>query len=58
VSRKRQGPILDHAWEEPSAFTAQNLIEEVRQARAIPAAAIPPICILDFDGDPTDWVIR
>jgi uridine phosphorylase len=54
----RQAPILDHAWEEASAFTAQNLIEEVRQARGIPEAPIPPVCILDFDGDLTDWVVR
>ena len=51
-------PILNHVLEEPSAFTAANLMESVRQSRKVPAGVIPPLCILEFDGDLTDWLVR
>lgn len=33
-------------------------MEDVRRATQIPAGAIPPLCVLDFDGDLTDWLVR
>jgi len=51
-------PILDHALDEPSAFTARNLMNNVRLSRQIPEGTVPPICILEFDGDITDWLVR
>ncbi len=51
-------PILDHAIEQPSAFTAKSLIEDVRRLRKIPSGDVPPVCILEFDGDLTDWLVR
>ena len=51
-------PILDHALAAPSAFTARNLIDDVRRSRQIPDGGIPPLCILEFDGDLTDWLVR
>src|ERR1700756_4557543 len=51
-------PILDHALDQPSAFTAKNLIEDVRRSRQIPGGIVPPLCILEFDGDITDWLVR
>jgi uridine phosphorylase len=51
-------PILNHPLEQPSAFTASDLIESVRQSRHIPIAAIPALCVLDFDGDLTDWLVQ
>ncbi len=53
-----QLPILDHPTDEPSAFTAQTLIDDVRRLRQIPADAPPPVCILEFDGDLTDWLVE
>lgn len=50
-------PLLNHALDEPSAFTPQGLMDSVRLARCIPEGNVPPICILDFDGDITDWLI-
>jgi uridine phosphorylase len=49
-------PILNHPIEEPSVFTASRLMDEVRRARSIPDGAVPPLCILEFDGDLTDWL--
>lgn len=51
-------PILDHALDQPSAFTARNLIDDVRRSRRIPSGTVPPVCILEFDGDLTDWLVR
>ena len=50
-------PLLAHALEEPSAFTPESLLEAVRAARNLPREPVPPICILEFDGDLTDWLI-
>ena len=51
-------PILIHPTDEPSAFTAQTLIDDVRRLRQIPTDAPPPVCILEFDGDLTDWLVE
>ncbi len=51
-------PILDHPTGQPSAFTAQALIDDVRSLRRIPAEELPPLCILEFDGDLTDWLVE
>ena len=50
-------PILDHPIEQPSAFTPQSLIGEVRRTRSIASGPIPPVCFLEFDGDLTDWLV-
>ena len=51
-------PILRHALDQPSAFTPESLIDDVRRSRQIPAGSVPPVCILEFDGDITDWLVR
>lgn len=51
-------PILDHPTDEPSAFTAQALIDDVRRLRRLPVESVPPVCFLEFDGDLTDWLVE
>src|SRR5882724_11281243 len=51
-------PMLGHALDQPSALTPENLIDDVRRSRQIPAGIVPPVCILEFDGDITDWLVR
>lgn len=51
-------PILSHPLKEPSVFTARELMDNVRRTRLIPPGAVPPLCILEFDGDLTDWLVR
>jgi uridine phosphorylase len=58
MSSQTNPPILNHALEQPSAFTAQSLIDDVRRTRRLPSDVVPPVCILDFDGDLTDWLVR
>ena len=50
-------PLLAHPLEASSAFTPETLLEAVRIARSLPREPVPPICILEFDGDLTDWLI-
>jgi Cupin domain len=44
-------------WAWPSAFTPEALIAAVRDERGLSADPVPPVCVLDFDGDLTDWLV-
>jgi len=45
-------PILDNKiYDEPSVFTAENLLREARRQKSITEGSIPTVCILDPDGD-------
>jgi uridine phosphorylase len=50
-------PLLDHLLEEPSAFTPNALMSAVRAERGLASLPVPPVCVLDFDGDLTDWMV-
>lgn len=50
-------PLLDHALDEPTIFTPEELIEAVRRQRGLKAAAVPDVCVLEFDGDLTDELV-
>jgi uridine phosphorylase len=44
--------ILSHKhYQEPSVFTAENLLREARRQKGLASTNVPPICILDPDGD-------
>ena len=44
-------PLFQHALESPSAFTPERLMAAVRSERGLSHASVPPLCVLDFDGD-------
>ena len=50
-------PLLNHPIEEPSAFTPEALITAVRAERALARLSVPPVCLLEFDGDLTDSLV-
>ena len=50
-------PLLAHPLQAPAAFTPESLLEAVRTVRSLPRDPVPPVCVLDFDGDLTDWVV-
>ena len=50
--------LPSHPWEEPSVFTPEALIEAVRAERQLPKISVPEVCLLDFDGDLTDWLVQ
>ena len=58
MSSTEQLPLFAHDLAAPSEFTAAGLMESVRILRHIPAEQVPPICILEFDGDLTDWLVE
>ncbi|HQZ38013.1 MAG TPA: nucleoside phosphorylase [Vicinamibacterales bacterium] len=47
-------PLFQHALESPSAFTPERLMDAVRAERGLAHEAVPPLCVLDFDGDLSD----
>jgi uridine phosphorylase len=51
-------PLLSHPYMSPSAFTPEALVRAVRAERGIGSEKIPAVCVLDFDGDLTDWLIE
>ncbi len=47
-----QPPILrPKSYGEPSLFEARNLLREGRRQRELPDLPVPPVCLLDPDGD-------
>ena len=51
-------PLFRHRLSSPSAFRPEGLVEAVRAERGIETALVPQICVLDFDGDLTDWLVQ
>jgi uridine phosphorylase len=50
-------PLFQHALNSPSVFTPENLLEAVRTERDLPRDPVPEVCVLEFDGDLTDWLV-
>lgn len=53
----RSLPLLEHPLNDSSAFTPEALVSAVRMERHLEPAPIPEVCILEFDGDLTDWLV-
>ncbi|MDO8678605.1 MAG: nucleoside phosphorylase [Acidobacteriota bacterium] len=53
-----RSPLLDHPIDAPSVFTPGDLMDAVRRARQLDVQPVPPLCILDFDGDLSDGLVR
>jgi uridine phosphorylase len=51
-------PLLGHPLDSESAFTPNVLIEAVRRKRGLVSVAVPEVCILEFDGDLTDYLVQ
>ena len=45
------GPLGARAYDQPSVFTAGNLLREARRQRRLPLDPVPAVCLLDPDGD-------
>jgi len=44
-------PLPFKKYDEPSVFTAENLLREARRQKSTPSGSIPKICLLDPDDD-------
>ena len=51
-------PLLTHPLDQASDFTPQALIQAVRTKRGLVSVAVPGVCILEFDGDITDYLAQ
>jgi len=53
MDKKDSAPpiIQDKAYDQDSVFIPENLLREARRQNAIAAGTVPPICVLDPDGD-------
>jgi uridine phosphorylase len=52
-------PILrDKLYRAPSVFTPDNILREARRQRGLTAAVVPPVCVLDPDGDIVRYLKR
>lgn len=58
MNKVNEIPLLKHTLKAESAFLPGALIAAVRAERGIADLAVPEICVLDFDGDLTDWLAR
>jgi len=54
--KEKQLPLFQHCLDAPSAFTPESLLAAVRAERNLPDSPVPEICVLEFDGDLTDWL--
>jgi uridine phosphorylase len=47
-----EAPILAHKHrDESSVFTPDGLLREARRQKGLPQSSVPPVCVLDPDGD-------
>ncbi len=44
-------PPLSRDYASPSVFQPQHLLREARRQKALPECDVPPVCVLDPDGD-------
>ncbi len=52
-----QAPLLQrNDFAEPSAFRPENMLREARRQKKLVAGTVPPVCLLDPDGDIVDHV--
>ena len=56
-NEEKRLPLFQHALNAPSAFTPESLLDAVRAERKLPADLVPEVCVLEFDGDLTDWLV-
>lgn len=57
LAMKESLPIFNHSLNAPSAFSPEALVNAVRAHKHLEPQAIPQVCVLEFDGDLTDWLV-
>jgi hypothetical protein len=58
ITQPESIPLLyTHALNEESAFRPEGLLGAVRKLRGLNVHPVPPVCILEFDGDLTDALL-
>lgn len=57
VGLKEPIPLLNHNLDAPSTLSPEGLVKAVRAQRRLEPKPIPEVCVLEFDGDLTDWLV-
>src|SRR3990170_8971026 len=50
-------PLINHPIDAPTAFSPEAVVEAVRAERRVSHGSIPLVCVLEFDGELTDWLV-
>lgn len=52
-------PLLHYKYfGQPAVFNPENLLRETRRRKALPTGAVPPVCLLDPDGDIVAYLLE
>lgn len=51
-------PLLDHDHDEPPVFLPANLLEGARRQKGLRPVTVPRACLLDFDGELVEHLVR
>ena len=55
MSSANSTPLFRHkAYDEPSVFRPENLLREARRQNEVEEGTVPPVCLIDPDGDVVD----
>jgi len=50
-------PIFKHDLNASTAFSPESVVNAVRSGKHIEPEPVPSVCVLEFDGDLTDWLV-
>ena len=50
-------PLFKHNLNASTAFSPESLVEAVRVNKHLETKQLPSVCVLEFDGDLTDWLV-
>ena len=54
-----ESPLFQNKhFERPAVFHPENLLRETRRQKALPSGTVPPVCLLDPDGDMVAHLLR
>jgi hypothetical protein len=54
---KQSLPLFNHDLNAPTIFSPKSLIEAVRTNKHLKPETVPHVCVLEIDGDLTDWLV-
>jgi uridine phosphorylase len=57
VAEDSRTPLLEHDPQDSPVFLPGNLLEAARRQKGLPRVAVPPGCLLDFDGDLVEHLV-
>ena len=50
-------PLLKHDLKASTAFSPESVVNAVRAGKHLEPEQVPSVCVLEFDGDLTDWLV-